>query len=425
MNNFPQLTRPRRWPWRMAALLLLLAALWGYVIPYQSGVRLDKALAAWAAMHPDWQLVRLAQSPYQRDYQLIRHSRSSNAVLTLDICLKSQPPGWPNVMGNQWGWAGFELMLDPESRVQIQSLPITPRASPLRVNGLVDWLGRLHFYLADSPHAGSLILNTVQNSWQGSLDVPGWTLRIGTADYLFGRTALDVDVQTHTEQGVMAWRGLDGEIGIDIRRLGWVASGQRGLIDHIQLRLRQTPSDNGKQRTIAGSCTLDSVQVNQQPWGGGQLAFAIDDAEPEFIGHLATLITDMQTQLASHAAASTKMPDTLHLAHMLRALPQDTLPAVLVALRAAEVRLGALRWHGPSGQFELSGQAFGPRFAADTAPQVEGKIAGPTQLIWQVHAQLREATTSDSPSGAPVNISYSADGWQINGRPVDSSAIFP
>ncbi|MHB9020669.1 MAG: DUF945 family protein [Halothiobacillus sp.] len=424
MNNFQPLTRPRRWLWRTVALLLLLAALWGYVIPYQSGVRLDKALAAWAAMHPDWQLIRLAQSPYQRDYQLIRQSRSGDAVLKLDICLKSQPPGWPDAMGNQWGWAGFELMLGPESRVQIQPLPITPLVYPLRVNGLVDWLGRLHFYLADSPHAGSLILNTAQNSWQGSLDVPGWTLRIGTADYLFGRTALDVDVQMHAEQGVMAWRGLDGEIGIDIRRLGWVVGAQRGLIDRIQLRLRQTPSDNGKQRTIGGSCTLDSVQVNHQPWGGGQLAFAIDAAEPEFIGHLATLITDMQTQLAQHAA-SPKVPDAPHLAHMLRALPQDTLPAVLVALRAAEVRLGALRWHGPSGQFELSGQAFGPRFAEDTAAQVAGKIAGPTQLTWQVHAQLREAATSGPPSDALVNISYSADGWQINGRPVDSSAIFP
>ncbi|OYY38888.1 MAG: hypothetical protein B7Y58_05375, partial [Halothiobacillus sp. 35-54-62] len=157
------------------------------------------------------------------------------------------------------------------------------------------------------------------------------------------------------------------------------------------------------------------------PWGGGQLALTIQGAEPAFIGHFATLLTDLPRALGQ-VGASLQPPDAKYWAQLRHALPQDTLPAIWVALRAAEIRLSGLQWQSSAGQFELAGEAFGPRFTPSTPQKAAHK---PPPLTWQVHAQLRTALADNPPQDAPTNLSYGADGWQINGQSVDSSAIFP
>lgn len=421
MKQHRTFIRPHRWPVRSALFLLLLGALWGYVIPYQAGVRLDKALAAWVATHPDWQLIRLTQSPYQRDFTLLRHSPAGAPSLEFSLTLHTLPPGWPTANGNQWGWAHFKLKLAPESPVQIYPLPRGPNAPTVRVAGWVNWHGQLLFSLADTPHAGELCFDAARHSWRGAIDTAGFAIHWGQAEYLFGRTTLRLNTHAAPSTQPADLSQLTGEIDLDIRQLGWIASGQRGRVNQIQLRLSQAPMNQGATRQISAFCAVRAVQVNQHPWGGGQLALTIQGAEPAFIGHFATLLTDLPRAFGQ-VGASLQPPDAKYWAQLRHALPQDTLPAIWVALRAAEIRLSGLQWQSSAGQFELAGEAFGPRF---TPPTPQKAAHNPPPLTWQVHAQLRTALADNPPPDAPTNLSYGADGWQINGQSVDSSAIFP
>lgn len=415
--------RPHRLPARSAFFLLLLGALWGYVIPYQAGVRLDKAIATWATKHPDWQLIRQTQSPYQRDFTLVRHSPTGAPSLAFLLTLHTLPPGWPTAKGNQWGWARFKLKLAPESPVQIYPLPRVPNAPSLSLAGWVNWQGQLIFSLADTPNAGAVRVDAARNSWRGALDTAGFAVHWGQADYLFGRTVLTFNADAVSSTGAADLSQLIGAVDLDISQLGWVVAGQRGRINHVQLRLSQAPMNQGAARQIEAFCAARAVHVNQQLWGSGQLSIRIQGAEPTLFGHVATLITDLPRALLQ-TGFSPQPPDAQYLAHLRHALPQDTLPALLVALRAANVRLGGLRWQSPAGQFELAGQAFGPRYKT-TAPTMPTLNPIEPPLTWQVHAQLQKTRTQGPPQGAPMNISYGVDGWQINGQSVDSSAIFP
>lgn len=415
--------RPNRLLARSVLFLLLLGELWGYVIPYQAGVRLDKALATWLAAHPDWQLIRQTQSPYQRDFTLARHSPAGAPSLALLLTLHTLPPGWPTAKGNQWGWAQFELKLAPESPVQIYPLPRVPNAPALSLEGSVNWHGQLLFSLADHPRAGEVRFDAARNSWRGALDTAGFAVHWGRADYLFGHTVLTFNADAAPTTGSADASQLIGAVDLDIRQFGWVVADQRGRVDHIQLRLSQAPINQGAARQIDAFCAARAVLVNQQLWGGGQLSLRIEGAEPTLFSDLATLITDLPRAILQ-TGISPQPPDANDLSQLRQALPQDTLPAVLVALRAANVRLGGLRWQSPAGQFDLSGQAFGPRYKT-TVPATATPNPIEQPLTWQVQAQLQKTSPQGAPEAAPMHISHGADGWQINGQSVDSSAIFP
>jgi hypothetical protein len=419
--------RSPRWQVRSVLFLLLLAALWGYVIPYQAGVRLDKALAGWFAANPDWQLIRLAQSPYQRDFTLVHRSLAGTPALEARLTLHTLPPGWPSATGNQWGWAHFTLAFAPNSPVQIYPLPRVPHAPALSLSGRVNWQGQLIFSLTGTPNAGELHFDVARDSWRGSIDTPGFMIHWDQADYLFGHTVMSVHTHLAPSPEPADLSQATGEIDLDIRDVGWVAAGQRGRVNRVQLHLSQAPTNQGAARTLSVFCAARAVHINQQLWGGGQFAISIVGAEPAFLKNLATLLTDVRSALLQ-IGTSAPPPDANHwaayLAQLRHALPQDSLPAILVALRAADVRLSGLHWQNPAGQFELAGEAFGPRYknAAPNAPTIN-PIQPP--LTWQVHAQLRQTRTPNAPQDPPTNISYGIEGWQINGQSVDSSAIFP
>ncbi|MGC8697670.1 MAG: hypothetical protein ACP5Q0_04270 [Halothiobacillus sp.] len=427
--------RRSRWPARSALFLLLLAALWGYVIPYQAGVRLDKALAAWVAANPDWQLIRLTQSPYQRDFTLVRHGFAGTPALAARLTLHTLPPGWPTASGNQWGWARFKLKITQDCPVQIYPLPRVPNDEPLSLDGFVNWQGHVLFTLADAPNTGELRFDAARDTWHGTIDTPGFVIHWDKADYLFGRTRVTAHTQLAASNGLIDLSQAVGEIDLDIRQLGWVTANQRGRVDQFQLRLSQAKMNQGAARAMSVFCAARSVSVNQKLWGGGQLAINIGGAEPSFLKNLATLITDVRSALMlmpAQAAPPDEQAPTEplrqqllpRLAQLVRTLPQDTLPAVLVALRAADVHLSALYWHNLAGQIELAGEALGPRYktAASQAPAIDPI---PPPLTWQLHATLRQARTQSASQDLPMNISYGAEGWQINGQSVDSSAIFP
>lgn len=426
---------PRRWPLRSGFFLLLLAFLWGYVIPYQAGVRLDKGLAEWASLYPDWQLVRLSQSPYQRDFALIARTPQDAFSPRLLIRLYTPPPGWPwpkipdETHGWHLGWARFEVRTAPDSPVQIYPLPRPPQAPALHLTGDIDWQGQISMAIAGGQSGGELRIRPDKNAIQGHWDIAGFSVALGTEHYFFGRTALDLNLQALGKatagNGGLSSANLSGTLGLDIRRIGWVADAQRGSLSQLQCQLRQTAfaaqNTANQLRKINLFAALDTLTVNQIPWGGGQLAVSIDGAEPDFLRHLTTLIFDARRALVQQGLTA-QAPQANQLLALHHALPQDSLPALLVALRSVNLRLSTLNWHSAQGELDLTGEAQGPRFAPPAPSTI---AANPAPLSWQVHARLVQTSPHMTEPAIPTQFSYSAEGWLINGHAVDSSAIFP
>lgn len=433
------------WPWRVLAFIVLLTALWGYVVPYQTGVRLDQSLNGWICDHPGWTLVRGERSLYQRQYELHWQPDWATEPVVLAVRVFPRPFGWVSPAGRQWGWATFSVRMDPNSPVQISRWP--DRAFEL--TGQVEGLGlvRFHWAAGEADH-NQLLYDRPDQTWRGTLNLPGWQIITPTHHFLFGRTLIDFHLR-HREQGSHAfWRGLDGELGIDIRRIGWrktphsqSASTQRsvrqstliglspsGLVDHFQLRLRLMPDFSGGQRDVIGSGALDALQVDGRHLGGGQLAFAIYAADPDFAKSVAALWLQV---LFNTEKTSTRL----------------ALTPVLSSLYSAEIRLDALRWQTPAGSIELSAKAFGPRFTGSdplTSPHDHQQGQGQ----WQARAQLQFSgaimqaplmiplvdwldswlpvplSRFAAPQGTPVRLvlAYSPKGWVLDQSEVEAPA---
>ena len=129
--------RNRLWLWRGLALMGLLIVLWLYVLPYQTGVRLDQSLSGWVSNHSSWTLEREERSLYQRHYQLRWQPGWATEPVVLDVRVFPEPFGWSSPAGRQWGWATFTVHMDPGSPVQIRNWP--DRA--IAISGQVEGLG--------------------------------------------------------------------------------------------------------------------------------------------------------------------------------------------------------------------------------------------------------------------------------------------
>ncbi len=376
--------RSRLWLWRGLILLGLLIALWLYVLPYQTGVRLDKSLSGWVSDHPNWTLERKERSLFQRHYQLRWQPGWATEPVILNVRIFPRPFGWGSPAGRQWGWATFTMQIDPGSPVQIRNLP--DRA--IEITGQVECLGLVRFnWTGNETEGNQLIYDGSGHTWQGTLNLPGWQVITATHHYLFGRTLIDLRLHHRVDANYAFWRGLDGELGIDIRRIGWskiphaqasstessissstlLGSSTSGLIDHFQWRIRLMPDFSGGQRDVIGSGALDALSLDGRHLGGGQLAFAIYAADPDFAEHFAVL--GRHLLFNSKAIASGQV-----------------LAPVLSSLQSAEIRLDALRWQTPTGNMEITGKAFGPQFAG------LGPLTNRHEQIqphWQAQAQLQ------------------------------------
>lgn len=428
--------RNRLWLWRGLVLAGLLFALWIYVLPYQTGVRLDQSLNGWVSDHPDWTLKRLERGLYQRHYQLRWQPDWASEPVVLDVRVFPEPFGWSSPAGRQLGWATFIVHMDTASPVQIRNWP----DRPIAITGQVETLGLVRFNWSGSEADSSqLIYDRSGHTWQGTLNIPGWQVLTPAHHYLFGRTLIDLHLHRRPDPSEAYWRGLDGELGVDIRRIGWGAiphapddptetpgprssflgSTTSGLIDHFQWRIRLMPDFSGGQRDVIGSGALDALQMNGQPLGGGQLAFAVYAADPDFAGRFVTLCRHM---LFAADATTTR---------------QALIP-VLSALHSSEIRLDALRWQTPSGAMDISGKAYGPRFSGvDPLRSFRDQEA---QDHWQAQAKLQfTGAIAKAPPIAPLvdwldswlpapiprhttlksapvrlDLIYSPDGWELD-----------
>lgn len=376
----------------------LLIILWLYVLPYQTGVRLDQSLSGWVSDHPDWALKREERSLYQRHYQLRWQPGWASDPVVLDVRVFSEPFGWSSQAGRQWGWATFMLHMDPTSPVQIRHWP--DRA--IGVTGLVEGLGVVRFDWAGSEaESNQLTYDRSNHTWQGMLNLPGWQIRTPTLRYLFGRTLIDLHLHRHADATYSFWHGLDGELGVDIRRIGWGSvsppishqesptsrsifpgSSTSGLIDHLQWRIRLMPDFSGVRRDVIGSSALDTLQLDGHPLGGGQLAFAVYAADPDFAERFAAL--------GRHILFNSDSTTLQALAPVLSTLP------------SAEIRLDALRWQTPTGAMDISGKAFGPQ-SAGFDPLTSLHDHEQVQAHWQAQAQLQfSGNITQAPLIAPL-----------------------
>mgnify|MGYP001052453260 CR=1 FL=1 len=378
--------RSRLWLWRGLTLTGLLVALWLYVLPYQTGVRLDKSLSGWVSDHPDWTLEREERSLYQRHYRLYWQPDWATEPVVLDARVFSRPFGWSSPAGRQWGWATFAVQMDPYSPVQIRNLP--DRA--IEITGQVESLGLVRFnWAAGDADSNQLVYDRSGRAWQGTLNLPGWQVITPSHRFLFGRTLIDLRLHHRAKANDAFWHGLDGEIGIDIRRIGWgkissamaastetsipsstlIGSSTSGLIDHFQWRIRLMPDLSGGQWDVIGSGALDALQLNGRHLGGGQLAFAVYAADPDFAERFAAL--------GRHLLFSTETITS-----------GQVLAPVLSSLQSAEIRLDALRWQTPTGNMDISGKAFGPQFAG-LDPLTSRHQHKQSQADWQAQVQLQ------------------------------------
>lgn len=404
--------------WRVLALLGLLLALWLYVLPYQSGVRLDKALSQWVADHPDWSLRRLDSHFSQRHYQLRWQPRWATMPVLLNLALFPRPLGWPSPAGTQWGWATFRLQVDPQSPIQIRQWP----DQAMIATGLIETLGLVRLGLVNrEAKEGRLTYDPRFDHWRGTLNLPGWQISTPTQQVLFGRTLIDIDSQQDmtvasplasppTSQA--SWQGINGDFGIDIRRIGWRSRPQHasaepslpsrlpnattnGLIDHLQGRLRLMPTVSGKRQDVICSATLQALQINGQPIGGGQFALAIYSARRDFMDRLFSLwqqrlLTD-SANASIHLSTQSSPSPWFNLTGLMST---KTIAPVLDALQYAEIQLDALRWQSPTGQVALSGKAFGPRFTGNTSSTESNRASGPNNSVstsphWQAEVQIQ------------------------------------
>jgi hypothetical protein len=111
-------------------------------------------------------------------------------------------------------------------------------------------------------------------------------------------------------------------------------------------------------RDVIGSASVEAVQYQGKPLGSAQTTIALYDAEPEVISRLYALGSRVVMMLPDLRLDD---PTQSLLDGFAQARVHDAWSEVLIALRRAEVRLDAFRFHGPHGGFDAAGAAFGPR----------------------------------------------------------------
>ncbi|HUX81335.1 MAG TPA: hypothetical protein VMV35_00710 [Halothiobacillus sp.] len=425
---------------RFVPLATLLLLLWGYVLPYQAGVQIDKALAVWVNHHDGWHLTRQRVGVYERRYQIRWGGSSGSPPILATLQVQNRPVGWSTGAGHQWGWGAFSLSLDPASAVQLTRWP----DETWRWVGIIGWLGGLDMHLPmTSPKSGSAQLKFDARSgrWQGQLDLPAWRLTTPANTWRFGRSIIDLDLRSVADtpldsDSILPFGGLLGEVGVDIRRLGWVGPQDRGLVDGLHLRFRQISRQQGNLRDVIGSASVEAVQYQGKPLGSAQTTIALYDAEPEVISRLYALGSRVVMMLPDLRLDDPTQP---LLDGFAQARVHDAWSEVLIALRRAEVRLDAFRFHGPHGGFDAAGAAFGPRYQTDLSRgssrrkavrywranlglQVDAAwlCAWPSDLtrIWQPWLQRQQGRWVG-------NFEHTATGWQIQKNPADISTFRP
>lgn len=422
---------------RMAPLVILLFLLWAYVLPYQAAVQIDKSLAVWARAHAGWRLERLGGGAYERSYHITWTAPEDRAPsIRAGLTVRIRPVGWSSDQGQrQWGWATFSLSMAPDSPIQMFRWP----DDPWRLNGLVGWLGTWEMALPRSgPESGSAHLTYDPRSgrWQGALNLPAWTVKTPSSTWRFGRSSIDFDLNISPATGDSTpFAGILGEVGVDVRRLGWVGPTERGLVDDLQARLRQSAHHTGKLRDLIGSVSIGAARSVATTLGASQVTFGIFDAEPDVLQRLVDLGLRIPTLAVTPPAVAT--PDALWSA-LEHDRAQPALMDLLNALRRAEVHLDALRYQSPQGSVAVRGVAYGPRFSmsasspqrASEAPCWQAQFAIEMDDAWLAQWPSDEALRWSARLQHRQNrwvgdFAYGAKGWQVSSRPVDISTIPP
>lgn len=422
----------------MAPLVILIFLLWAYVLPYQAAVQIDKSLAVWARAHAGWQLVRLGGGAYERSYRITWTAQEDTAPsIRAGLTVRIRPVGWSTDQGQrQWGWATFSLSMAPDSPIQMFRWP----DDPWHLNGLVGWLGTWEMVLPRSgPESGSAHLTYDPRSgrWQGALNLPAWTVKTPSVTWRFGRSSIDLDLHTSTENGdTTALAGVLGEVGVDIRRLGWVGPVKRGLVDGLQARLRQSAHHAGFLRDLTGSLSFSAARSAATTLGGAQVTFGIFDAEPDVLQRLVDLGQRIPTIAVPPPSVAT--PDGLW-SILAQDRTQPVLMDLLSTLQRAEVHLDAFRYQGPQGSLAFRGVAYGPRFSTTASSSNQGAGGAP---CWQAQLaiEMDDAWLAQWPGNEVLrwsawlqhrqnrwvgDFAYGAKGWQVSSRPVDISTFPP
>ncbi|WP_407275659.1 hypothetical protein [Halothiobacillus sp. DCM-1] len=241
-------------PFLIGVLLLLI---WKIVLPYQAAVRIDQALSNWAQTQPDVQMIRAAQQPFDRSYQLHWHPDGAQDLLILNLELHTQPP---ILEQGRWIWGRLVLTLDARSPWQIRHW----NGEPLRVAGQVTGLGQWQFQLSPAgeptPTEG---LNAIRSAdtgeWRFEGNLPGLMLTQGQHALWLGRSQwlLRQYRTPPTDRAEEPW--LDSLQGnLHIRRLGWRWGDTRGQLDHLDV---QMSSEGSRARRLSGFFGLMARQI--------------------------------------------------------------------------------------------------------------------------------------------------------------------
>jgi len=421
---------------RPLLLAVLLGALLGLVLPYQVGIHVRNSLQDRVQALPGAQLLRRDKGLFRSRYRLVLPVQGSAVPLILNISVRHGPYWQPGVAG---GPAWVVLDLTPAADSPVQLLRWSRKRLKLRIR--LGLLGKWYMSLAGKGAAaadGTLRLqyDPLGQTLRGSVDMDGLRVLAPRQRLLLGRTHLDLDVTRHDTGH---WQG---EVGVDVHRVGVLRGDYRWLADGLQLRLRQGPGTGRHYRDVDGSVTLASLRrlapmprgarlsqaTGDQPLGPYSLIFAADDARADLLPALWRMVkaasggAELPGEAGGEGHAAAAAGSTVGLSRFLRRVRNGPLPDLIQALAPAQTRIASLGLVWPAGSIHLEGRLRGP--GRGKPHQWQGRLSlvlrgAPLPPTWRRNLRpLLVALRADGPSRIGECV-LDQGGWRVNGRPVD------
>ena len=404
---------------RPLLIATLLVLIWAVVVPYQAAVRIDQALSKWVRNQPDMQLIRSAQSPFLRDYQ-IRWQPAGSAALILNLQLHTRPPAF---WLGQVTWGQLTLRVDAHSPWQIHHW----NRQPFSLDGSVTGLGRWQL-TQSAPASASDEIHIARapgsGDWQLTGNWPGLILTHGDHTLWLGRCRLLLRQQTTAE-------GWDTQASLQIRRLGWRFDDDRGQLDQLDLRWNNFTTANTHRVSGAAGLMMQRVIRSEDPdrapgvfQANGQW-HGVTEAFPAAVGHL------LNTALGTAATAPLSL-SRLWAQITTNRTPiriSEALDEVLQAAGRGVVLLDSAHWGDSAGNWHLVG-----RLSADMP---EPPHRSGLDVILRAEGDARSWLLNHTPLPPPPfsteqwNIQYHPPYWRITpqhataaGAPVDAHPLF-
>lgn len=417
---------------RPLLLAVLLGGLLGLALPYQVGIHVERSLHDRVQAIPGAQLLRRDKGLFRSRYRLILPIAGSAAPLVLNIAVR-HGPYWQSGADGGPAWAVLDLKPEAASPVQLRYWSKRPLDLRIRL-GL---LGKWYLSLAAEKQAGSgsmhLRYDPLAHALRGAVDIDGLRVRAPSQRLLLGRTHVDVDV---VGRHLNDWQG---EVGIDVHRIGVLRGDYRWLADGLQLRLRQGSGSRDRYRDVDGSMGLASLRrlapmaqgatlqevTGGRPVGPFSLIFASVDARADLLPVLWRLIDTASSGPGGDAGADAGPANGLD--RFLRHARGGSLADMIRALAAAQTQVASLGLVWPTGSLHLEGRLIGPKRAADG--QWRGRLnlslrGAPVPADWR--PTLEPLLSALRPEGARRIGECVLDRgqWRVNGRPVDVRSWF-